>query len=359
MLEAYSPARAGQWFLHSGIQRPTGGVARYYRAEIQENKPVSTEITGYTASALMVLFHMTKDQQYLDRAKLTADFLVNEAWNAELATFPYEHPSPSAVSEHLAYFFDAGIIIRGLIAVWNVTRDQRLVDRAVEASHAMLRDFRAADGFHPILQLPGKVPLPRTPQWSRSIGCYQSKSALAWWEAGQAAGDSVLTEAFLEFMEQVLGNYRDFLPGTPERLKVMDRLHANSYLLEAFSPLLHRPEVVEAYRYTQERISHFLRDIRPDFERSDVNAQLLRSRVYAANVIPVKVAEAADEAASLASFQAHDADPRIDGGFYFGRRHGAIEPHVNPVSAAFAIQALEVWRAWQAGEQDPCHMPPI
>lgn len=359
MLAAYSPARAGQWFLHSGIQSPEGGVARYYRAEIQENKPVSTEITGYVASALMVLFDTTQDEVYLDRARKIANFLVDQAWNSGLAIFPYEHPSPSPVSDHLAYFFDCGIIIRGLISVWNVTREQRLLDRAVEAAHGMLRDFRAADGYHPILQLPDKTPLPRTPQWSRSIGCYQAKSALAWWEAGQATGDSVLSNAFLEFMEQVLADYRDFLPGTPERLKVMDRLHAKSYLLEAFSPLLHRPEVVEAYRYTQQRISHFLREIRPDFERSDVNAQLLRSRIYAADVIPVNAAEAADEAASLATFQAHHADPRIDGGFYFGRRHGVIEPHVNPVSAAFAIQALEVWRAWQAGEENPCHLPPV
>ena len=359
LLEAYSSARAGQWFLHSGIQYPNGGVARYYRTEIQENKPVSTEITGYTASALMVLFDLTGDQQFLDRARATAAFLATDTWNAELETFPYEHPSPSPVSDHLAYFFDCGIIIRGLISVWRVTREQVLLDRAVQASHAMLRDFRAADGFHPILQLPGKTPLERTPQWSRSTGCYQSKSALAWWEAGQAAGDSVLSNAFVEFMDHVLTDYREFLPGTPERPKVMDRLHANSYLLEALSPLLHRPDAVEAYRFTMARISHFLRDIRPDFERSDVNAQLLRARVYAAKVIPVNILEAADEAASLARFQAHDSDPRIDGGFYFGRRGGNLEPHVTPVSAAFAVQALEVWRAWQAGEENPCHLPPV
>ncbi len=75
MSEAYSPARAGKWFLHSGIQEQSGGVARFYRAEIQQNRAVSTEITGYAASALMVLLDITGDEEYLDRARLTADFL--------------------------------------------------------------------------------------------------------------------------------------------------------------------------------------------------------------------------------------------------------------------------------------------
>jgi hypothetical protein len=263
------------------------------------------------------------------------------------------------VSEHLAYFFDCGIIIRGLLSVWRVTKEDRLLELAAVASHSMLRDFRAADGYHPILQLPGKQPLERSPQWSRSTGCYQAKSALAWWETGVATGDKTLQDAYLASVEQALSTCGDFLPGTEDRLKVMDRLHANSYLLEALSPLLYRGDVANAYRLTLARISRFLRDIRPDFERSDVYAQLLRARIYGARLGPVNVAEASEEAAILARYQAVDADPRIDGGFYFGTRHRQVEPHINPVSGAFAIQALEVWRAWQAGEKNPCHLPPV
>lgn len=313
----------------------------------------------------MVLFDITGDEEYLDRARLTARFLVDRAWNDALATFPYEHPSPSPDSEHLTYFFDCGIIVRGLLSVWRVTKEDRLLDRAMEASHAMIRDFRAADGYHPILRLPDKSPLERTPRWSRSRGCYQAKSALAWWEAGVVSGDKQLRDAYLECIDDALTSYPSFLPEPgrslplDQRMQVMDRLHANSYLLEALWPLLDRPDVAEAYRNCLDRISFFLREIRPDFERSDVNAQLLRARVYGLRAAPMRADEAADEAASLASFQAADADPRINGGFYFGTRHGHRETHVNPVSTAFAIQALEAWRVWQAGEQDPCRLPPV
>ena len=44
---------AGTWFLDSGIRFPHGGVARFYRSDLQQNASVSTEITGYAASILL------------------------------------------------------------------------------------------------------------------------------------------------------------------------------------------------------------------------------------------------------------------------------------------------------------------
>ena len=42
--------------------------------------------------------------------------------------------------------------------------------------------------------------------------------------------------------------------------------------------------------------------------------------------------------------------PRIDGGFYFARRGASWQPHVNPVSTAFGLQALAMWRQYLGGE---------
>jgi hypothetical protein len=357
--EVYSRERAGRWFLGSGIQEPSGGVARFYLADARKNKPVSTEITGYAASALAFLHSVTGDSRFLDRARRTAFFLTDRAWDPALGIFPYEHPSPSAVSGHLAFFFDSGIIVRGLLAVWRITGEQRLLDAAVKAARGMLADFHSGRDLHPILALPDKTPLERDSHWSRSPGCYQTKSALAWREVAEIAGDTELRDAYLETISDALRGYREFLPGTAERLRVMDRLHAASYFLEALSPLLDRAECVEAYRFTMHSVARHLRDLAPEFARSDVYAQLLRARVYASRAIPVDLAAAREEAAALATFQAASPDPRVDGGFWFGRRGDEIIPHVNPVSTAFAVQALEVWRAFESGDPNPCLAPPV
>ena len=71
---------------------------------------------------------------------------------------------------------------------------------------------------------------------------------------------------------------------------------------------------------------------------------------------PLDLAAAEHEAAQLASFQhpaATPADPRLDGGYWFGRKHGALLPFINPVSAAFACQALQLWEDRDRGA--PAH----
>jgi hypothetical protein len=354
---ASSLARAGRWFLESGIQEPSGGVARFYRSEVGKNKPVSTEITGYTASALVYLFEVTGDEVYLDRARHTADFLQHKAWDDRLRAFPFEYPSPSAESHHHTYFFDCGIIIRGLIAVWRHTQEGRLLNVAHAASRAMIADFHSGSDYHPILALPSKEPLPRAERWSRLPGCYQLKTALSWHDVAEAADltdAASLRTAWLEMLDTALASHRAFLPHHDPAPEVMDRLHAYCYFLEGLTPVLGRAECARAFAEGVAMVSGLLRQIEPVFVRSDVLAQLLRARIYGSQVVALDAPAAAAEAAALAAFQASSDDPRIDGGFLFGRRDGAMSPHVNPVSTAFALQALEMWRQFQAEGKPAC-----
>jgi hypothetical protein len=232
--------------------------------------------------------------------------------------------------------------------VWRVTKEDRLLETASEAAKAMLSAFRTDDGYHPILALPDKMPLPRRDHWSRTVGCYQAKSAMAWMELGEITDDEKMRRAYAETIGDALRTHRAFLPGSNDRARVMDRLHAYCYFLEALTPLLNRADCVEAYSYGLAEVSRYIREIRASFVRSDACAQLLRARLCGASAAPLDVAAATEEARWLEEFQADCNEPRIGGGFYFGRRDGAVIPHVNPVSTAFAAQALDLWRAHQA-----------
>ena len=86
--------RAGRWLLTSGIQNEQGGVARYFRSDLNENLPVSSEITGYAASSFVYLHRVTGNGEYLERALLTARFLTREAWRDDWQAFPFE-PDPA------------------------------------------------------------------------------------------------------------------------------------------------------------------------------------------------------------------------------------------------------------------------
>lgn len=332
--------RAGQWLLESYIREADGGVARYHYADRQQNAKVSTEITGYAVSAYSYLHHLTKEQRYLDAAIKSARFLCDKAWDDQSNTMPFEIAGPG--EQAYAYLFDLGIIVRGLLSVWRLTGDTSFLGRAQETGLSMAYDFMAEEGMHPILTLPDKQPLDYDrKRWSRSPGCYQLKSALAWRDLADATGQPALKQPYERMLEYSLATHDAFLPGHEDPLKVMDRLHAYSYFLEAILPVADRPAVREALRTGIDKAAGLLRDIAPKFERSDVNAQILRVRLWADRLgyVPLNHKAAEEEARSLASFENQN-----DGSIWFGRVDGKeFLPFTNPVSTAFGLQALAMW----------------
>jgi hypothetical protein len=330
--------KAGQWFLYSGIQSPDGGVARYYHGDDRRNLPVSTEITGYTASAYAYLYRRMADPRFCEAAETTAKFLVNSAWDPHAATFPFETNPGSP-----AYFFDCGIIIRGLLAVWNIHPLHELREIVSLAAHSMASDFVDGSTIHPIIDLPSKVPCPHEKRWSREPGCFQLKAALAW----RALGDPRLDEYWRIALDAALANHACFLPGSLNEEQVMDRLHAYCYFLEG---LIADPASAAVLQQGIERTAHYLRAIRPRFVRSDVCGQLLRLRLFAETMgIPIHIGQAEEEARWIEGFAIPSDDPALDGAYSFGRRAGDLLRIANPVSTAFCMQALDYWHQYTGG----------
>ncbi len=323
-------------------------MTRYYLNAESRPMAVSTEITGYAASTLAYLYKRTGEPIYLERAALTAHFLTNApAWNAELETHPFELAAGSP-----GYFFDCGIIVRGLLAVWRITGEQRLLDVALAAGRSMARHYLTATAIHPVISLPAREPWPYEKRWSREPGCFQLKSALAWRDLSQmAGGDPTLAVYWRQALAQARESDPHFLPGVNERLKVMDRLHAYSYYMEAL--LAERSPLLAA---AIPRTAHYLHSLAPEFARSDVYAQLLRVRLYAdaLGIVGLDRDAANEEAAAIATFQYSTSDPRLEGGYCFGRRDGELLPFVNPVSTGFCLQAIDMWEQHQAGCLEPC-----
>ena len=346
---------AGRWFLESGIQEPLGGVARYYRTDLSSNARVSTEITGYAASALAFLHSRTGDARYFEQALRAGRFLTHVAWNSLLRAFPFEVSPGANPTGGQAYFFDSGIIARGLVALWRVSQEAAFLETALACADSMATDFAAGLEFHPIVVLPSKEPAPRDQRWSRGPGCYQLKAALAWCELAEVTGRAGNSACYDRLLASALATHAAFLAGEAERLRVVDRLHAYCYFLEGLLPRATQPDCAAALREGLRRVADLLGANAPLFERSDVYAQLLRLRIFAAalGVVSLDRDAAEREVAAITGFQAADSDPRIDGGFRFGRQGTQALPYVNPASTTFCLQAVEMWRLYCAGAFQP------
>ena len=99
------------------------------------------------------------------------------------------------------------------------------------------------------------------------------------------------------------------------------------------------------------RVENLVEEMAPQFQRSDIIAQLLRLRFYADTfgVMEIDHDTAESEVAALIEFQQQSSDPRVDGGFAFARRGAEIVPHMNPVSTVLAVQALTMWESAEQG----------
>ncbi len=240
---------AGRWFLQSGIQEASGGVARYYRSDQRQNAPVSTEITGYTLSALLFLHQRTGDAAYLEAGLRAARFLTRTAWDTRLGHISVRAPGEWR-RQRLAYFFDCGIIVRGLLSAWRVTEDSEFLDAADRRPDtAMLADFPGRER-HPSDS--GAARQAASALGSRvgptRPGCYQLKSAMAWRELFEVTGEARFSAVTNRRWRPRSKTIVSFCPATPDRHRVMDRLHAYSYFLEGLLPVLDRPECAAAFR---------------------------------------------------------------------------------------------------------------
>ena len=312
-------------------------MARYYRSDLAKNVPISTEITGYAVSTFSYLYSVTGDPAYREAGMESARFLTGQAWDAAAHTFPFE------LESNLAYFFDVGMIARGLLS----TGGEEFRERIQEAGLSLAFDFMGDGVFHPIVTLPDKQPLPYERAWSRSPGCYQLKPATAW----LGMGDEHAARMFDAALLSTLAAQESFLPGDADPNRVMDRLHPYCYFLEALLYVANRQECRSVLEFGIDRVARLLREIAPQFERSDVCAQLLRVRLVADHfgAVSLDAAAAQEEAERTAGYQARSDDARIDGGFWFGKKGGEMLPYVNPVSTAFSLQALVLWEQHRAG----------
>jgi hypothetical protein len=332
------------WYLESGIIEPGGGVARYHYADRGENAAVSHEITGYAVSSLLDLYQETGAEGALRQAVESGEYLANGAWHAGLGAMPYEALDEEDRGQ--TYFFDCGIIARALVRLGRVTGRELFVHRAEQIARSMRR-FETAEGAHPIIELPDWRPREYGDRWSQRPGCYHLKSAVAWVEVGGRENMA----AFRRMLGFALKDGATFLPGAGDPQQVMDRLHAFGYYLAG---LLFEHDCVEcrdAIEHGIEQAGGWLREVRGDFERADVCAQLLQVRLWAHHLALVKLDErAAEEEAHWIGRYLPNPGPSMAGGFWFGSRNGELLPYVNPVTHAFCGQALLMWRRHKQGE---------
>jgi hypothetical protein len=344
------------WLASSGIQAASGGLSRYYRADLGRYTNISTEITAYGIQAYLQL-PLPGETGLLSNALRAGQFLCYDAADPEEGAFPFEVSPDSVPPARTAYFFDCAILIRALLALWNSTADAMYLERAERCGATLLERMSRVDGsFFPLLDMASGVPSVGSGTWSLEPGPHQLKAGMAFLELAEVTSSGMFSKTAELLLAWCLRTHELFLPGDTHPERVVDRLHAYCYFLEGLLPFLERHfEGAQLLQAGMTRVEEMAGERRDVLERCDVAAQLLRLRLFSeyAGIAELDVSAAEREAEHVRSFQIHSADRRTNGAFSFGRRQGQLAPYANPVATIFALQALRMWQDYQGGALRP------
>jgi hypothetical protein len=191
---------AERWLLQSGIQeRQTGtpmhgGVHAWYDRTKASFSFFYTEITGYTMTTLLYLYHLHSDPVYLERAKDAAEWLLTRAREPQTGVLRCRFHRTGW--EQHACAFDNGMCVNALVNVVRCTGERRYLTAALDLGAWLVDTMQATDGsLFAKYDVQTRTPYSPGEKWSQMSGSFLLKVAIGLLNLGDASGDPRYTKA--------------------------------------------------------------------------------------------------------------------------------------------------------------------
>lgn len=341
------------WILESGVQNRNGGFHAWYDCEKESYSFTYPEATGYAISLLLQLYKMRKENIFLEKAHAAGDWLL-KIWKDNGVIF-CKYFDESRTWDKSQYTFDVGIIVSGLLDLYDVTSDRRFLEISLEMADWIL-SFQDIDGsFFAGCDAEGKKI--NIPHWSQTKSCHHLKSALALLKLHKITHN----RKYLHAVEKLL-KWGMKLWLNPGRFAVFQGVketyvHAHCYALEGVlfsSKLLDNvtnPSLLEHALYAARWLSsiqnsdgsiwNWYNSKRDKTKVSDALSQALRIWIVTKKFVnrneAMKFSSSIEKGLSfLGGMQCLDEDKRSHGGVYYGERSREKIRHVNTWTTFFA-----------------------
>ncbi|MGD6850558.1 MAG: hypothetical protein ACQCN6_00685 [Candidatus Bathyarchaeia archaeon] len=109
------------WYLTSPIQQANGAYLAYYSPF--KKGPIYPEITAYAITVSTILYNRQKDNRFLEKARASAAYMNSITQDGAVPSF----------SDDIFYAFDTGIYISGLLDLFSVTKEEQYIENAKES----------------------------------------------------------------------------------------------------------------------------------------------------------------------------------------------------------------------------------
>lgn len=351
--------KAMGWFLNSGIQNPSGtkvlddrdvsgGFNAWFNPISESFSYVYTEISGYAVTTLVYLYKEFKDEIFLERAKLTGNWLLSiQDVSGAFPTAFYRDGKENKPNEFVT--FDIGMVTNGMVNLYKETGDERYLNSAKKSADWLLKYIKHDGSIAAMVDQSGNIK-DFDGTWSTQSGSFHSKLGIGLLNLFDCTKEEKYKKAAVGLCEHALTRQRKDGQFLTYGKQLGTNLHPHSYSAEGLfvvgKYLGNEIFLESAQRATKWAIKNTENGIVPRLkhddslnynERVDILAQVFRlCKIFSLNDKGV------DEVLhKIISYQSNAANIRQYGGFKFGKSSSGEDlPHINAWVTMFAIQAI-------------------
>ncbi|MBI2547520.1 MAG: hypothetical protein HYW23_03680 [Candidatus Aenigmarchaeota archaeon] len=360
------------WMLNSGIQNISenklfrGGFNSWFDTEKKYYPFIYSEITGYGITTLLFLNSMYKKSVLVSRAKLAADWIIANALNESggVKTRLYydsgNEDKQYSFNNGMIYAFDSGMILTGLVNLYNETRDSKYLEASKRIADFLVDCMISKEGhIFPMYNPSEKTTAVTYDKWSTQFGSFHSKIFIGLLKLSEAIKSDKYADAVSKSLKNIFDFQRNDGRFITDTKTGKTHLHPHLYSAEGLlyagiktndQKLIDKS--ANAIKWLMDNQPHdfsipqvFLKDGFIKYERYDVVSQFVRlgSFFIQNNYIDIDYQKNIDTAAKkLLSMQ--NTNGQQNGGFFYGfDETGKMLQHLNSWCTMFAVQAMDFY----------------
>ena len=350
-----------QWLLESGIQNASGehsgGFNGWYDLDKKTYPFVYSEITGYGITTLLFLNSLKQNPLFVKRAEAAAGWITSKALHtcggARARAYNTEPDHMYSFESNMLLIFDNGMILPGLVGLYNATKNRRYLEAAVRIGNFLISMQKPDGFFYAAYDATNDKRIDSQEKWSSQSGSYHAKLSIGLLDLYNATKDDKYRESVLKICKASLDLQKNGRFIT-QRSEESTHMHPHCYSAEGLlyagtvlgedSFILSAKNAVEWALGTQTAEGgvpcKFVDGKFIVHERSDTLAQVLRLAIYMADAGLISHDERIEKLENrLLQFQ-KTSMPHAGGFFYGTELDGTRRNHINSWCSMFALQAL-------------------
>jgi|TARA_B100001964_G_C14245278_1_gene607115 hypothetical protein len=176
------------WLINSGIQNNVdpdkGGFNAWYSLKNKSYPFIYSEITGYGITTLLFLNSLKENENYLNKAKAAADWIINQAMDESGGIYTRKFYESKNAEDHYSFdkgnifTFDSGMVLFGMANLYENTKEEKYLEASKKIANFIIRLQKEDGKIFAFYNTKTDEKGDADDKWSNQSGAFHAKVAM-------------------------------------------------------------------------------------------------------------------------------------------------------------------------------------